>query len=128
MIGIADTAYLSYFEYLHLVPSCSIGGCATVLTSPYAKFFEVPLAYIGLVYYVYMLALAALLAMEPRSRALSIAALGYTLVGLTLSAIFEFYIQGVLIGEYCMYCGISALTTLALFVTAIRHWIKRTQI
>lgn len=121
-VGLADTFYLSYFEYHNTVPGCAIGGCEVVLTSEYSKFFGVPLAYIGLVFYIYMFALAVLLAMEPRSRALSLAVLGYTLVGVSLSAIFEFYIQGVLIGTYCMYCAISALTTLALFSVAVWHW------
>jgi uncharacterized membrane protein len=121
-VGLADTLYLSYFAYANAVPACAIGGCEVVLTSVYSKFFGVPLAYIGLVFYIYMLALGILLAMEPRSRALSLAALGYTLVGLVLSGIFEFYIQGVLIGTYCMYCAISALTTLVLFGVAVWHW------
>ncbi|HVV14940.1 MAG TPA: vitamin K epoxide reductase family protein [Candidatus Paceibacterota bacterium] len=121
-IGLADTLYLSYFAFMNAVPGCAIGGCEAVLTSAYSKFFGVPLAYIGLVFYIYMLALAVLLAMEPRSRTLSLATLGYTLVGLGLSLVFEFYIQGMLIGEYCMYCAISAVTTLALFGTAVWHF------
>ena len=121
-VGLADTAYLSYFVYLNAVPGCAIGGCEAVLTSEYSKFFGVPLAYLGLVYYVYMLCLAGLLALEPYSKVLRLATILYTIFGLLLSAYFEFYIQGVLIGEYCMYCAISALTTLALFLTAWWHY------
>ncbi|HVZ76136.1 MAG TPA: vitamin K epoxide reductase family protein [Candidatus Paceibacterota bacterium] len=121
-VGLADTLYLSYFAYSNAVPSCAIGGCEVVLTSQYSHFFGVPLAYIGLVYYVYMLALMVLLAMDPRSRTLSVATLGYTAIGFALSLIFEFYIQGTLIHAYCMYCAISALTTLVLFSLAVWHW------
>ena len=124
-VGLADTAYLSYFAYLNAVPGCAIGGCETVLTSTYSKFFGIPLAYIGLVYYAYMFALAFLLSLDPKSKVLTWATLGYTAVGILLSAYFEFYIQGVLIGTYCMYCAISALTTLGLFLTAGWHWRKR---
>lgn len=120
-VGLADTAFLSYFAYLNAVPGCAIGGCEVVLTSVYSKFFGVPLAYIGLVYYVYMLALAILLAMEPNSKILKWATLAYTAAGLLFSLYFEFYIQGMLIGHYCMYCAISALTTLALVGIAIWH-------
>lgn len=120
-IGLADTAYLSYFAYLNVVPGCAIGGCEQVLTSQYSKFFGVPFAYIGLVYYTYMLALSIMLAMDDRSRVLALAALAYTGVGVVLSAFFEFYIQGILIGAYCMYCAISALTTLGLVLTATYH-------
>lgn len=127
-IGLADTLYLSYFAFHNTVPGCAIGGCEVVLTSEYSKFLGVPLAYLGLVFYIYMFALAVLLAMEPRSRALSLAALAYTLVGVSLSGIFEFYIQGVLIGTYCMYCAISALTTLVLFSVAVWHWLSTKQV
>jgi uncharacterized membrane protein len=78
-------------------------------------------AYLGLVYYVYMLALAVLLAVEPHSWALKWATLLYAGVGLLLSIIFEFYIQAVLIGAMCVYCALSALTTLALFGVALWH-------
>jgi uncharacterized membrane protein len=121
-IGLADTAYLSYFAYLNAVPGCAIGGCEQVLTSVYSKFFGIPLAYIGLVYYVYMFALSILLTMDDKSRTLALAALAYTAVGVLFSVYFEFYIQAHLIGAMCMYCAISALTTLALFITAVLHF------
>jgi uncharacterized membrane protein len=117
-IGLADTLYLSYFAYMNLIPSCAIGGCEVVLTSQYSKFFGVPLAYLGLVYYAYLFLLAVLLTIDPKSRVLTGAMALYTIFGLILSAIFEFYIQGHLLGTYCMYCAISAITTLALAITA----------
>ena len=120
-VGLAVTAYLSYFAYLNVVPGCALGGCEQVLTSQYSKFFGVSLAYIGLVYYVYLLALSVLIAIDENSRTLAWAALLYTAVGAILSAYFEFYIQGVLIGAYCMYCGISALVTLGAVLVASWH-------
>ncbi len=122
LVGIADTLYLSYFAYLNIVPGCAIGGCEIVLTSEYSKFLGVPLAYLGLVYYAYMLCLAVLISLEPNSKVLARAAVLYSGVGLLLSLIFEFYIQAVLIGAMCLYCGISALTTLFLFGIALWHF------
>ena len=122
LVGLGDTLYLSYFQYLNLVPSCAIGGCEIVLTSSHAKFFGMPLSYIGLVYYAYMLCLAALLAMEPRSFALRAGALAYTGVGVVYSIYAIFYVQLTLIGALCQFCAISALTTLVLFAAALWHW------
>lgn len=125
LIGLGVTAYLSYYQYLNLVPGCAIDGCEIVLTSAYSHVFGVPLSYIGFVYYVYFLCLAVLLAIEPRSLALSLGALLYALVGVGLSAYFEFYIQLHLIGALCLYCAMSAATTLLLFLVAAYHFRSR---
>ncbi len=122
MIGLGDTFYLSYFQYLNLIPSCAIGGCETVLTSEYSKFFGVPWSYIGLVYYAYMFCLAVLLCIEPRSKALRLGALAYTGVGVAYSVWAIFYIQLSVIGALCQFCLISGVTTLALFAVSVWHW------
>lgn len=122
LVGLGDTLYLSYFQYLNLIPSCAIAGCDIVLTSAHSKFFGVPLSYIGLVYYVYMLALAVLLAVEPRSRALRFGALVYTGVGLLYSLQAIFYVQMTLISAFCQYCVLSAVITLLLFGIALWHF------
>jgi uncharacterized membrane protein len=123
LIGIADTLYLSYNHFLNLIPSCAIGGCEVVLTHPSATLYgaHVPLAYLGLIYYIYLLCLAILLAWEPQSRALKTAMLGYTAIGLVCSLAFELF-QFFVIGAMCVYCGISAATTLVLFVLAVWHF------
>ncbi|KKW35691.1 hypothetical protein A2852_01820 [Candidatus Adlerbacteria bacterium RIFCSPHIGHO2_01_FULL_54_23] len=122
LIGLGDTLYLSYFQYYNAVPGCAIKGCEEVLTSEYSKFFGVPWSYLGLVYYAYMLALAVLLAIEPRSLALCIGALAYTGLGVLYSAYAIFYVQLTLIGAICQYCAISALLALFLFSTSFWHW------
>jgi uncharacterized membrane protein len=126
-IGIADTLYLSYNHFLNLIPSCAVGGCEVVLTHPSATLYSanIPLAYLGLIYYAYLLCLAVLLAWEPRSKALSFAMLGYTAVGFLCSLAFEAF-QFFVIGAMCLYCGISAVTTLVLFGLAVWH-VKNTK-
>lgn len=122
LIGLGDTLYLSYFQYLNLIPSCALGGCEVVLTSAYSKFLGVPLSYIGLVYYAYLLCLSILLIIEPQSRALRLGVFAYTAVGFALSAYFIFYIQLSVIGALCMYCAISAVTSTLAFLAAVWHW------
>lgn len=121
-VGIADTLYLSWNNLMGTLPTCSIvEGCAIVLTSPYAKLFGVPLAYLGLVFYVYLLGLAILLALDPYSRGLRVGALAYGIIGVVCSAIFA-YIWIFLIHALCIYCLISALTTVAVFGVALWHY------
>jgi uncharacterized membrane protein len=121
-IGLGDTLYLSYFQYLNLIPACAIGGCEVVLTSVYSKFLGVPWSYIGLVYYAYMLCLAFLLAIDPKSPALRLGAVAYTGVGVLYSIYAIFYVQLTLIGALCQFCAISAITTAILFGIALWHF------
>lgn len=121
MVGLGDTLYLSYFQYLNLVPSCAIGGCETVLTHALSKFFGVPWSYIGLVYYSYLFCLAVLLIVDPRSWGLRLGALVYTGVGVAYSAWAILYIQLSVIGALCEFCAISALTTACAFGVALWH-------
>ena len=124
LVGLGDTFYLSYFQYLNVVPSCAIAGCDTVLTSVYSKFFGVPLSYIGLVYYGYMLGLEVMLAIDPYSKGLRVGALIYTGIGLLYSLHAVFYVQMMLIGAFCQYCILSAFLTLLLFGVALWHFIS----
>ncbi len=122
LVGLGDTLYLAYFQYLNLIPTCAIGGCEVVLTSVHSKFFGVPWSYIGLVYYAYMFCLAALLCIEPNSKALKFGALAYTGVGVLYSCWAIFYIQLSLLHALCQYCAISAVITLLLFIVAVWHY------
>ncbi len=120
--GVGDTLYLSYYTHLGLTPTCAIlQGCDQVLNSVYSKIYGVPLAYIGLLFYLYMLGLAILLAYDPESKGLRLGILLYAAIGFLWSLRFE-SIQVFSIGALCMYCAISALTTLFLFVLAAIHW------
>jgi uncharacterized membrane protein len=122
LIGIADAFYDSYAIYNDIPLWCPppIDGCNIVASSPYARIFDLPLGYFGLVYYVYMLGLAALLVLDPLSRGLRIGALVCAGIGVALSICF-FYIQATYIHAFCIYCLISALLTVLLFAAAIWH-------
>jgi uncharacterized membrane protein len=124
LVGLGDVLYLSYYQYLNLLPSCAIGGCEIVLSSAYSKFLSIPLSYFGLVFYTYMLCLVVLLAIEPTSRVLRIATLLYSAVGAALSAVFIFYIQLTLLHGICLYCAISAAVAAILFCLAVWHFIS----
>jgi uncharacterized membrane protein len=120
-IGIADAFYDSYMIYIGRPLWCPppIDGCNIVAASPYARIAEVPLGYAGFVYYLYMFGLAALLAFDPFSRSLRWGALLYAATGVVFS-IYFMYIQFTFIHAFCIYCLISAVLTLLLFIAA--HW------
>jgi uncharacterized membrane protein len=97
-----------------------INGCNEVANSPYARIYDLPVGYYGVVYYLYMFGLAALLALDPFSRGLRIAALAYSALGVCFS-IYFMYLQIAFIHAFCIYCLVSAVTTLVLLIAAVFH-------
>ena len=120
LIGLGVSLYLSS-KHLDgaIIGDCPIfgGGCGDVLHSKYSTVLGVPLAYLGVLFYAGIITLSILFLKTKKVIFLNLLALG-ALVGFIDSAVFV-YIQGVLIGSYCFYCLISALTATILFFTML---------
>jgi len=122
LVGLPVAFYDSYALYNDQPLWCPppINGCNEVASSTYARIFSMPVGYFGTVYYVYMAALAVLVAFDPMSCALRLGAFVYSLIGLCFS-IYFLYLQVTLIHAFCVYCLISAIVTLLLFIIAVGH-------
>ena len=122
LVGTSIALYDSYALYNAQPLWCPppIVGCNEVANSLYARIYNLPVGYYGVVYYLYMFGLAALLAFEPSSRALRLAALGYAALGVGFS-IYFMILQVAYIHAFCVYCLGSALTTVLLLLAALRH-------
>ena len=122
LLGLGVAFYDSYAIYNGQALWCPppINGCNEVASSPYARIFALPVGYFGVVYYFYMFCLAALLSFDPFSRALRTAAIAYAALGVCFS-IYFMYLQINFIHAFCVYCLISAITTLVLFLAALSH-------
>jgi uncharacterized membrane protein len=123
LMGIMVAFYDAYSIYNGQALWCPppINGCNEVANSPYARIFNLPGGYYGVVYYLYMFGLAALLAFDPFSHGLRFAALAYAALGVCFS-IYFMYLQIAFIHAFCIYCLASAVTTLLLFVAALSHF------
>ena len=123
IIGVIDAGYDSYAIYMGQELWCPppIDGCNTVANSPYARILGVPLGYLGVVYYVGMSAVGALLIGIPFSRGTRWLALAYAASGVCASAVF-FFIQLNYIHAFCVYCVISAILTVLLTITTFMHY------
>ena len=66
------------------------------------RIYNVSVAYFGVVSYLYMFGLAALLAFDPFSRGLHFAALAYSALGVCFS-IYFMYLQIAFIQTFCIY-------------------------
>jgi uncharacterized membrane protein len=122
LLGLAVAFYDSYAIYNSQALWCPppINGCNEVANSPYARILGMPVGYFGVVYYAYMFCLAGLLAFDPHSRALRVGAVAYAVLGVIFSAYFM-YLQLNFIHAFCVYCLVSAVTTILLFSVALSH-------
>ncbi|HML07882.1 MAG TPA: vitamin K epoxide reductase family protein [Xanthobacteraceae bacterium] len=122
LLGLAVASYDSYAIYNGQVLWCPppINGCNEVARNPYARILDLPVGYFGVVYYLYMVCLAALLAFDPFSRALRFAAIAYSALGVGFS-IYFMHLEVSFIHAFCVYCLVSAITTVLLLMVAVAH-------
>ena len=112
--GIADSVYLTVHHLTAEPVPCNLfTGCETVLTSQYAQIGGIPLAAFGAVAYFIAFSLAVLAAFGDRRM--------WTLFGIqvVLMSIFTawlLYLQAFVIGAFCQFCLISAITTFSMLV------------
>lgn len=123
LLGLIDAVYLTVHHYTaEPVPCSIIEGCEQVLTSSYAEIAGLPLALFGAAAYFVAFSLALLTAFGDRRM--------WPLFGVqvTLMAIFTgwlIYVQAALIGAFCQFCLLSALSTLVLFIIFVTSKIIR---
>jgi uncharacterized membrane protein len=122
VIGLGVAAYDSVMVYAGQPLWCPppIDGCNVVAASPYARILGLPVGYYGVAFYLGMLGLALLLAVAPLSRALRLAAVLGTGTGVLFSLYFM-VLEIAFIHAFCIYCLVSAVTTLLLAAAALAH-------
>ena len=96
--GAAIAAYLTYVHYAHIAPVCTTGGCEQVQRSSYAELAGVPVALLGLIAYVAILATSAV-----RGLAAAFAGALLGLVGVAFSG-YLLWAQFGPIGAICQWC------------------------
>ncbi len=119
-VGFADATYLTLTHYAEVVPPCLTGGCEAVTTSEYATWGSVPVALVGASYYFIILLAALLYLIEGWNGGLKV--MKYVPTAGLLGSIYFVYLQAFVIGQWCQYCLVSALTSTLLFVGAIYLW------
>ncbi len=115
IIGLFDSLYLSYSKIFGQTVNCTIlSGCHTVLQSYYANLLGIPLAYLGLIYYLFTLIIIILVKKNKNQQWLKLLLLT-ALSGFLMSGYFV-YLQFFEIMSICIYCMLSALTSTLLFI------------
>ncbi|MGE5298370.1 MAG: vitamin K epoxide reductase family protein [Acidobacteriaceae bacterium] len=113
-LGFLDSSYLAIKHFTGSDVPCTTSGCEIVLTSKYSVMAGIPLAYIGVLYYLVVLVLA-LLFLQTQNRTYLKLGMAGVLLGILFSAYFV-YLQIAVIHSICLYCMGSALTTTLLVI------------
>ena len=123
LVGVAIAGYLTYVHYAKLSPVCvgGGGGCERVQSSQWAELAGIPVALIGLIGYV---AILASLALPEETGALAAAFL--TLVGFGFSAWLT-YVEIAKIEAICQWCVASAVVMTALALVSVARLLRAGQ-
>lgn len=105
-LGFLDATYLTVLNFKHVIPPCSIAqGCEKVLTSQFASIGPIPLALLGVVYFL-TLFIASLLLLEKRRKliisGIFLLSLSGFISGLVLVSLQAFVLQA-----FCQYCLVA---------------------
>jgi len=112
LVGIGIASYLTYVHYEGISPVCTTGGCERVQASSYAEIGPIPVALLGLIGYV--LILASLFVRGEVGRALTFM---LTLSGFAFS-LYLTYLEVFVIDALCQWCLASAVVMTLLFIAA----------
>jgi uncharacterized membrane protein len=119
VLGVALATYLTIVHYAGLKPACTAGqACVKVQTSQWSKLDGVPVALLGLIGYIGIL--ASLLA--PDREESRLATLGLTLIGCGFSGYLT-YRELFSIHAVCEECATSAVLLTVLFICAAFRYV-----
>ena len=122
VIGLAVSAYLTYEHFTASATlACSDNGvvnCLQVTTSAQSKVFGIPVALLGLLYFVAMVPACLPVAWRSRSSWLRYGRIGAGIVGIGF-VFYLLYSELFTIGKICLYCTAVHVVTVALFAVVL---------
>jgi uncharacterized membrane protein len=112
LVGIAVAGYLTWVHYEGLSPVCTTGGCERVQASSYSEIGPIPVALLGLIGYVVILASLAIRGDVGRAATFMLALTGFAF------SIYLTYLELFVIDAICQWCVASAVVMTALLAVA----------
>lgn len=123
IVGLFDSVYLTIHHYTAEPVPCSIvEGCEMVLTSAYAEVAGLPLAIFGAAAYFFAMIFAAMALFGRRGMWLLY---GILATMMALFSVWLIYVQAVLIGAFCQFCLLSAVSSSLLFIIFVISLISK---
>jgi len=123
VFGAFDALYLTIEHFRGVAPVCTIGGCDLVLTSQYSTLIGIPTSLLGVIFYLTTIALA-LSFIYSKNRIWLKLLLVLTTLGL-FSSLGLTWLQIYVIEALCLYCLLSAGSSITLWIMATMLNLKR---
>ena len=117
LVGFADASFLTIEHYENRIPPCTTAGCETVLTSAYSNILGIPVALLGMIYYL-LISIGLFAHIEGKHEPSLRAVLLITVCGFIMSIWFV-AVQAFVIHSYCLYCLGSATISTVLFASSV---------
>lgn len=115
ILGFVDAGYLAVNHLRGDLPVCSVQvGCEEVANSKYSEIGEIPLALLGVLYYLFIF-IITLVYFDTGSKLVKKYLPYATIIGFLVS-LYLVYLQLFVIGAICIYCMGSALTSTIIFI------------
>ncbi|MFA6018416.1 MAG: vitamin K epoxide reductase family protein [Patescibacteria group bacterium] len=122
-LGFIDATYLTVQHYADIGLPCTITyGCETVTNSSFSMMFGIPVALLGVCFYVSILFLSYAALEFKQKKLLKVVSL-LSIFGFVFSLWFVF-VQFFIVHAICQYCMLSALTSTTIFVASMVYLYK----
>ena len=120
LAGLAASTYLTYAHFTQsTLAGCSetagLVNCTKVTTSPQSYVFGIPVAVLGLAFYVFMVAIMSPWAWRATRREVHLIRIGSLIAGMGF-VLYLLYAELFIIGSICLYCTSVHAITFVLFV------------
>ena len=123
--GFLDAGYLAVKHYTQTPIVCSIfEGCDKVTSSPYAVVFDVPVALLGLIFYLAIFFSSLKIVGAPTSDTKAVNFVFVLSTTAFLASLYFIYLQLFVIKAVCFYCVLSAASSAVLFILSISLKLK----
>lgn len=117
LLGLIDAGYLTWEHYARIIPPCRAYNlfidCGQVLTSTYSMIFGVPVALIGVIFYLAEAA-CVFFAVTAKNGLMKLGLIFSSFLGF-LGSVYFVFIMLVVIREICLYCLLSAVISFSVF-------------
>lgn len=121
LAGLGVSVYLTISHFAKVPLACSDSGlvnCAKVTSSPQSYVFGIPVAMLGLAFFVFVAAIMSPWAWQAARREVHLLRIASMVVGIGM-VIYLVYAEFIIIGSICLYCtGVHVITFVLFVLTA----------